>query len=62
MAIQDLRETVNEVFNEHTFLKDKVRELRILAGLETTESGVSGQEINTHTDKTTVVPTPLEPA
>ncbi len=48
MAIQDVREQLNEVFNEHEELKEKVRELRQKAGLEP----VSSPEIDTHTHNT----------
>ncbi len=52
MAIADVREQLNEVFNEHAELRTKVRQLRVLAGLETAENPVSSPEIDTHTHNT----------
>lgn len=48
MAIQDVREQLNEVFNEHAVLMEQVRELRVKAGLEP----VSSPEIDTHAHNT----------
>lgn len=33
-AVQDIREMLNEVYNEHAEMKAKIHELRVIAGLE----------------------------
>lgn len=48
MAIQDLREMLNGVFNDHEQMKEQLLELRVKAGLEP----VSGQEIDTQAHNT----------
>lgn len=46
-AIGDLRETLNGVYNEQEELKEKVRELRIRAGLEVAEKPGSSPKSDT---------------
>lgn len=52
MAIADVREMLAEVYNDHAEMKEKVRELRVRAGLEVAEIPVSGPEINTQSHNT----------